>query len=339
MILLFLNLQKKSELKTFIMGCYNFLEKHFTHAPYYHRVSPSANRINGCEIKLLEKETFLGLDETLTKITWPVGGSYIKETYVTQEPAGIIFFTETTFYFKLNKKIIEYLKAIGNYLSNFTEESCKEALKKTPAIWEILKTRLFDDYDWTFGTDYIYKSCTCSRSRLISGEGLKLAKEYSNFVDKLISDISYVCIDKSKLIVKNNRPVIDTSGIPRWVKIGATLAGVLVIKMALKSIGQDFDADFDFDTDTPDVNMDCDSTPETFEYLDNQYNISFGAQEAKLQRSGGGLGSLYVTITKEPDSSNLFCITDGTHTIHNVKGGTNTIKIDGIKYILPKLKG
>lgn len=88
-----------------------------------------------------------------------------------------------------------------------------------------------------------------------------------------------------------------------------------------------------------DVALDSDYTPEVFEGLDNQYNIAFGAQEATLQRSGGGLGSLDVTITKEPGSSNLYCISDGTHTIHNVKGGTHSIRIDGIKYILPKLKG
>lgn len=78
---------------------------------------------------------------------------------------------------------------------------------------------------------------------------------------------------------------------------------------------------------------DCDSIDT------NGYNVSFGAQNETLKRSGGGLGSLDVTITKEPGSSNLFCITDGTHTIHNVKGGTNSITIDGIKYFLPKLKG
>lgn len=88
-----------------------------------------------------------------------------------------------------------------------------------------------------------------------------------------------------------------------------------------------------------DVALDSEYTPEEIGILDNQYNISFGAQEATLQRCGGGLGSIDVTITKEPGSSNHFCISDGTHTIHNVKGGTNTIKIDGIKYLLPKLKG
>lgn len=126
-------------------------------------------------------------------------------------------------------------------------------------------------------------------------------------------------------------------------------AGVIV---AASAIGANIDLpDFDFDIDVPDFDGDYDFGIDTgydsYNYdattlgleVNNGYNVSFGAQDATLQRSGGGLGSLDVTITKEPGSSNLFCITDGTHTFHNVKGGTNFIKIDGIKYILPKLKG
>lgn len=67
------------------------------------------------------------------------------------------------------------------------------------------------------------------------------------------------------------------------------------------------------------------------------YNVSFGAQRETISSLGGIEKS--VTITKEPGSSNLFCITDGHTTIHNVKGGTSTIRIDNVKYKLPKLKG
>ena len=101
----------------------------------------------------------------------------------------------------------------------------------------------------------------------------------------------------------------------------------------------------DLDSDTmQDLGVDVDAidsdyTPEAYADLSDQYNVSFGAQRETLQRSGGGLGSIDVTITKEPGSSNLFCISDGTHTIHNIQGGTNSIKIDGIKYLLPNLKG
>lgn len=129
-------------------------------------------------------------------------------------------------------------------------------------------------------------------------------------------------------------------------------AGVIV---AAGAVGANIDLpDFDFDIDVPDFDTDYDfSIGADYEvgyqipdYSDSAflsdlsgYNVSFGAQDATLQRCGGGLGGLDVTITKEPGSSNLFCITDGTHTIHKVKGGTNSIKIDGIKYLLPKLKG
>ena len=103
-----------------------------------------------------------------------------------------------------------------------------------------------------------------------------------------------------------------------------------------------FDSDIDYiDWETePDLILsENDFTPEAYAGLEDQYNVSFGAQKESLQRSGGGLGSLDVTITKEPGSSNLFCITDGRHTIHDVPGGTKTIEISGITYKLPKLKG
>lgn len=111
----------------------------------------------------------------------------------------------------------------------------------------------------------------------------------------------------------------------------------------------DIDPDFDFDIDIPDVDPDFDIDSD-FDNTDgtdltnsdnpqNGYNVSFGAQKATLNRSGGGLGSIDVTITKEPGSANLFCITDGSTTIHNVPGTDNIIKFNGIKYKLPTLKG
>lgn len=120
------------------------------------------------------------------------------------------------------------------------------------------------------------------------------------------------------------------------------------IDSILDLLGLDGDIDIDIPDDVyvPDDStgldvdaIDSDYAPEAYTDLSDQYNVSFGAQNETLRRSGGGLGSLDVTITKEPGSSSLFCITDGTTTIHNVPRGQNSIKIDGIKYILPKLKG
>lgn len=116
--------------------------------------------------------------------------------------------------------------------------------------------------------------------------------------------------------------------------------------LELLGLAEDVDIDIPDDICIPDDSIgldvdaiDSDYIPEAYTDLSDQYNVSFEAQKATLRRSGGGLGSLDVTITKEPGSSSLFCITDGTTTIHNVPRGQNSINIDGIKYILPKLKG
>ncbi len=133
----------------------------------------------------------------------------------------------------------------------------------------------------------------------------------------------------------------------------------------------DVDTDFDFDVDvpliaaTPDIdipNIDTDVDVDlignddiignamidisdggdvysTDGLVTNNYNVAFGKQQADLQKVGGGLGTKSVTITKESGSSNLFCITDGSNAVHNVKGGTSKITLNGIQYKLPKLKG
>lgn len=66
-------------------------------------------------------------------------------------------------------------------------------------------------------------------------------------------------------------------------------------------------------------------------------NISFGSQKVTLESLGGK--ELPATIDKEPGTSNSFTIKTSKGTINNVKGGTERIKIDGIIYKLPKLKG
>ena len=70
----------------------------------------------------------------------------------------------------------------------------------------------------------------------------------------------------------------------------------------------------------------------------NGYNVSFGSQQATLHTPGNGL-HLDATITKEPGTSNQFCIKTNKGTIHNVSGGTQRVWINGIQYMLPKLIG
>lgn len=71
--------------------------------------------------------------------------------------------------------------------------------------------------------------------------------------------------------------------------------------------------------------------------LNDGYNVSFGSQKATLESVGGK--KLDATIDKEPGTANRFCIKTWKGTVHNVPGGTDSVKIDGIKYKLPVLKG
>lgn len=70
----------------------------------------------------------------------------------------------------------------------------------------------------------------------------------------------------------------------------------------------------------------------------NGYNVSFGSQKETLTAQGGGQ-HIDVTIEKEPGTSNKFSISSSNGTIHNVSGGDMWVKINGINYKLPRLKG
>ena len=71
--------------------------------------------------------------------------------------------------------------------------------------------------------------------------------------------------------------------------------------------------------------------------LADSYNVSFGSQKATLE-SNGGL-KLDAIIDKEPGTANHFTIKTKKGTVTNVVGGTHTVKINGIEYKLPVLKG
>ena len=71
--------------------------------------------------------------------------------------------------------------------------------------------------------------------------------------------------------------------------------------------------------------------------LNDGYNVSFKSQKATLESVGGI--KLDATIDKEPGTANRFCIKTWKGTVHDVPGGTHSVKINGIVYKLPKLIG
>lgn len=94
-------------------------------------------------------------------------------------------------------------------------------------------------------------------------------------------------------------------------------------------------------SETVDSSGVCDivnDTKTSHSYDDMKYgcSVSFGSQKATLESLGGQ--HLEATIEKKTGSSNLYCIITRKGT-EIVSGGTEKVKIDGIVYKLPKLKG
>lgn len=266
------------------------------------------------------------------------------------------FYTENTIIIRnmyvylgdfLEKTVLSYIE-IKHKCSN---SSIKSAFEECPKLYENLENFICDRDSRIVilatkeGDFYCLKGCYCT---LFCSK----RKEFNNLVklaEIFRKEISLIKTERLKpSFMQKAKNFFKKSS--KYALKFVVRAGVIV---AASAIGANLDLpDFDFDTGGPDFDTDFDFDSgydigydvsdcglSELPYESGGYNISFGAQQATLERSGGGLGSLPVTITKEPGSSNLFCITDGTTTIHNVKGGTNSIKIDGIKYILPKLKG
>lgn len=256
----------------------------------------------------------------------------------------------------LNDEIGEHFNKISNacnwnYL--FTEDSLKRAFRKFPNIYNA----------------FINKNSSISYSSFISNHLTKfIHKDYlSEYEEKeAVEELCKTAIDILKELVSFKIDINDlvrketknqSIVLPSWIRDGVNIAVRVGVKTLAAYIGANIDSNFeignidgDINVDVPDfdsnfdIDIDLDSDLSTFfennNGIENQYNISFGAQSATLDRSGGGLGSLDVTITKEPGTSNQFCITDKFgHVIHNVSGTANKIKINGIWYKLPDLKG
>lgn len=268
----------------------------------------------------------------------------------------------------LTQKENSVIKEIQDLVCYCEYDSIKLTLKDYPHICKVCLVNIFGDthddpgfegyegvvaYSGDENVGYKARIMASVKTNDISYEQeqwvlSKLVKEFEAFLEEVKrfryrADFLKLKAEKMEIVESQRRNYAEYENSRRNTKQKLSIERCLFIAGAvgLKYLVKSFGGEIDLPTDSIEVpdNVDSDYTPESYASLDNQYNISFGAQEATLQRSGGGLGSLDVTITKEPGSSNLFCITDGTHTVHNVKGGTNFIKIDGIKYILPKLKG
>lgn len=191
------------------------------------------------------------------------------------------------------------------------------------------------------------------------------------YADNLMWEIMNVRINFDKLLLKIDNQN-QTYEIPPFLKKAAIYSGVYAVKFAARMIGSDFNANFDINVDVPDIpdfggfdlastnfefdadfdtdidfNSDFDTGSlysgdfDTSDYNDTSnsgYNVSFHGQDAVLHTPGDGQ-HLEATITKEPGSSNTFTIKTDKGTVSGVPGNASRVRINGIQYILPRLKG
>lgn len=321
--------------------------------------------------------------EEKLKLEWK-DENYHLECYVKRESLRLFIYS-CDFYFNIGDKTVKLLKELRDLTYGRTDSSCKKVFERYPTVLKLVNEWLFKNQPWDFYGPYIYK-----RIRFQTEDLLVSAKNISKEIDSLFEELSNLEIDTS-LLEKYKNPFEDYDiKIPQWVKKAAIVGGIVLIKVAVKSIGGDVDldipdfdgdVDIDIDIDGPDidgdvnidihgdtdVNFDPDLTEidsdndinvesysEGCEISENlgdshsdnsntlheeSYNPCFKAQDATLKSQGGG-STIKVTITREPGTSNQFCIElPSGDKIHNVSGTRNTIEINQIVYKLPVLKG
>lgn len=260
------------------------------------------------------------------KLEWTHGDKYYA-CFVDQERIPL---TKKYFNYKVSTSICDFIGNLYELTAGCTNDSVRDFLAKYPYTYHLVNRNFLGDSELGRGDNYLVMGSFCASSELMDK-----AKLFAFKIDKMLVELANMQLDTRKLV--RREPFLKDSDIkiPKWVKVAAAVGTVVVIKVIVKSIGQDvnieipeFDGDVDVDVEVDDNN----------EFLSNSYNVSFGAQSETLTSKGGGQ-QLPVTITKEPGSANLFCIESNKGVVHNVKGGTTFVDINGISYRLPKLKG
>ena len=248
----------------------------------------------------------------------------------------------------------------------YTKKSIKKALSNCPNIYMLFKEGRFENChveEISVGGETKKLLAICYPSMFVTKRMM-----YNRLVtieEQLKDEVSR--INKYEFRGKwDTAKKIGANALKVAVKVGVAMAAGAIganldfdlpdfdFGAALPDIDFDFDLDTDFDIDsesianvddnsfaigttTQEINISQLPTDGSLSDPSSGYNISFQAQHETLSSDGGI--KLDADITKEPGTSNHFCIKTDKGTVHNVKGGTGSVKINGIEYNLPTLKG
>lgn len=251
--------------------------------------------------------------------------------------------------FELHPKIQEFLTALTNFEYYFTTESIRRVFKDYPHISIIIFSfrKFFPTIE--YGGGYLVKENVFRSLKYFSDNyEFEWAIELKNFADGLIWEINHLAVDFSKLEKKWH---LESSSLPPWLKSGIAYGGVLLLKVAIKSIVQSIDFDFDFDSDTANDNtaalivggdgtiIDCDTSNTD---ATSALNIVFCGKDTPPSGANSdgyvpdGSISLTATISDITKSFKHFTKNGQDFILYNGAyiqiSGSGTVNIGGIKF-------
>ena len=144
------------------------------------------------------------------------------------------------------------LKDLANY---YTNDSLDEVFKNYPYTLQIIKN------ETSFGfTDVRFSGCGLekrgmfpTKSYFFDNYEKKWAIELRNIADSLMKEATNLKINFDKL--KKKESFLKNTNVPKWIISAATIGGVILIKLAVKSV-----INGDTDIDIPDFEGDADVT-------------------------------------------------------------------------------
>lgn len=257
---------------------------------------------------------FLGGEETYI-MEWLDGNNHFQ--CIVHQQKEIIGRDRFGFYFALDKKVVKFIDELFDMCLYYTNESWKKALQNYPNIYH------FAHYSYSHQSTpfsrtgcHYYDEASFRSSDFKSGEGLSFAKTICAKLYGMLIELRDFRLDTT--ILKKNKPIIDTSKIPGWVKYSIAIGGIIAIKLAVNSVGQEIEIELP-ENDDADNDIDIDLS-------NSDYSISINGDADNCVN-----GSEISFQGKTKDSLPLNADSDGKIPAGNITLSTNGGNSDNFK--------
>lgn len=223
-----------------------------------------------------------------------------------------MFINNFEMYLDLNEKVCESLSKLKDLTYHYTTESINEVFKDYPYTLHIIKNET--SFSWTAvrftGCGLEKRGMFPTKSYFFDNYERNWVIELRNVADSLMKEATNLKINFDKL--RKREALLKNTEIPKWLIAAAAIGGVVLIKLAVKSIANsDIDIDVpDFDGDADVTSIDIDTgeiccTYDGYSSDGNGYNISFGASQESIQRDLRAANNDIDYYTKQLGRSNI----------------------------------